>query len=93
MSGANGGRIIQAVQQQAQMEALIQAEIRQNQGRIFAAMVGPYLTWPADRPDMYPPPDPAIIRRMAALAVKAAPYLALAQGTVTSIDEEKHWAS
>jgi hypothetical protein len=84
-----------------QMEAAIQAEVRQTARDLFVRLAGPYLEQviyrntnsdggPRVGPDGTAKPHPLIVKAIAGLAMKCAPYLHQAAGMV-QIDDEKHW--
>lgn len=73
----------------SQMEAMLQAEIRQTARDIFVKLVTPYLENVAVGRDKEAAPH---VKRCADLAWKAAPYLHQAAGMV-SVDDDKHWGA
>jgi len=92
-----GNDVAQTAQQfqqmQAQANAVLMAEIRATASRVFAASIAPYLQALIMDPNLAElggKPDPAILKTMAILAAKCAPYLPQAQG-MAQVDEKKHW--
>lgn len=78
-----------------QMEAALQAEIRQTARDVYVALLAPYLSKVVygDKDIHGMPPlkvTPSAIKELAALAWKSAPYLHQAAGMV-QVDDEQLW--